>query len=207
MGLKTAKPVTEGQRFRVSLDFAELTKNKKPEKGLVRPMVRPAGRDNYGHITVWWRGGGHKRKYRIIDFKRDKLGIPAKIASLEYDPNRSSFIALLNYQDGEKRYILAPNGVKVGETVVSDPNAEAKPGNHIPLKNIPLGTSSSPLKRALRECPWKRGTSSRRRRYRCRSGRCWRPTRRRLCPPAAPRPCAPVSPHPHWQPPARRPTR
>ena len=139
MPLKSNKPTTPGQRFKASLDFSELSR-KKPEKNLVRPMVRSAGRDNYGHLTVWWRGGGHKRKYRIVDFKRDKYGIEARVASIEYDPNRSAFIALLNYKDGEKRYILAPNGIKVGDIVLSDENAEAKTGNHIPLRNIPLGT-------------------------------------------------------------------
>jgi len=140
MPLKTYKPITPGQRFRTGLDFSELTKGKKPEKKLLRAIVRPAGRDNYGHLTVWWRGGGHKRKYRVIDFKRDKHNIPAKVASIEYDPNRSAFIALLNYRDGEKRYILAPNGIKVGDTVIAEENAEPKLGNHIPLRNIPLGT-------------------------------------------------------------------
>jgi len=140
MPLKNYKPVTPGQRHKTSLDFSELTKGKKPEKSLLQPMVRGAGRDNYGHLTVYWRGGGHKRKYRVIDFKRDKHQIPAKVAAIEYDPNRSAFIALLNYQDGEKRYILAPNGVKIGDPVIADENAEAKIGNHLPLKNIPLGT-------------------------------------------------------------------
>ncbi len=140
MALKTYKPVTPGQRHKTGLDFAELTKGKKPEKSLLRPKMRGSGRDNYGHITVWWRGGGHKRKYRIIDFKRDKRNIPGKVAAIEYDPNRSSFLALLNYADGEKRYILAPNGIKVGDILVADQNAEAKVGNHIPLKNLPLGT-------------------------------------------------------------------
>jgi len=121
------------------LDFSELSK-KAPEKKLTKTMVRSAGRDNYGHVTMWWRGGGHKRRFRMIDFKRDKREIPARVAAIEYDPNRSAFIALLNYKDGEKRYIIAPNGVQVGDVVISSENAEAKPGNHIPLKNIPLGT-------------------------------------------------------------------
>ena len=139
MAIKAYKPATSGQRWMTRVDSSELSK-KKPEKGLVKPLVRSAGRDNYGHITVWWRGGGHKRKYRVIDFKRDKKGIWAKVASIEYDPNRTAFIALLNYEDGEKRYILAPNGLKVGEQVIAEENAEAKPGNHLPLRNIPLGT-------------------------------------------------------------------
>ncbi len=139
MPLKNYKPTTSGRRFMTTLDFSELTR-KPPEKGLLRPLVRKAGRNNYGHITVWCRGGGHKRRYRIIDFKRDKRGIPAKVAALEYDPNRSAFIALLHYVDGEKRYIIAPHGIKVGDTVLADENAEVKVGNHLPLKNIPLGT-------------------------------------------------------------------
>jgi large subunit ribosomal protein L2 len=139
MAIKNYKPTSAGRRWMTGIDTSELSR-KRPEKKLTRPMLRSAGRDNYGHLTVWWRGGGHKRRYRLVDFKRRKLNIPAKVAALEYDPNRSAFLALLNYADGEKSYILAPHGVKVGDMLVASENAEAKPGNHIPLKNIPLGT-------------------------------------------------------------------
>ncbi len=120
-------------------DFAEITK-KKPEKSLVRSRKKSAGRNNRGRITSRRRGGGHKRKYRIIDFRREKWGIPARVAAIEYDPNRSARIALLFYADGEKRYILAPIGVKVGDTLMSGPEAEIRPGNRLPLANIPMGT-------------------------------------------------------------------
>jgi len=139
MPIKNYKPTSAGRRWMTRIDSAELSK-KRPEKKLTRPMLRSAGRDNYGHLTVWWRGGGHKRRYRLVDFKRRKLNLPAKVAALEYDPNRSAFLALLNYADGEKSYILAPHGVQVGDTLLASETAEAKPGNHIPLKNIPLGT-------------------------------------------------------------------
>jgi large subunit ribosomal protein L2 len=119
--------------------FDEITTDK-PEKSLVVPLVRKAGRNNQGKLTVRHQGGGHKRKYRIIDFKRDKDGIPGKVATIEYDPNRSANIALIHYKDGEKRYILAPHGLKVGMTVVSGPDADIRVGNALPLKNIPVGT-------------------------------------------------------------------
>jgi len=119
--------------------FSEITKSK-PEKSLVRPLPRKAGRNNQGRITTRHQGGGHKRQYRVIDFKRNKIGIPAKVAAIEYDPNRSARIALLFYQDGDKRYILAPNGLRVGDTVSAGPDAEPRTGNALPLKNIPLGT-------------------------------------------------------------------
>jgi large subunit ribosomal protein L2 len=119
--------------------FEEITK-KRPEKSLIEPLKKHAGRNNQGKITTRHRGGGHKRFYRIIDFKRNKLGIPAKVASIEYDPNRSARIALLHYVDGEKRYILAPNGIQVGDTLMSGPEAEIRVGNALPLRNIPLGT-------------------------------------------------------------------
>lgn len=119
--------------------FEELTRWE-PEKSLLRPLHKTGGRNCYGRITCWHRGGGHKRRYRLIDFKRDKDGIPAKVASIEYDPNRSAYIALLHYADGEKRYILAPLGLQVGDTVLSGEDADIRPGNALPLRKIPLGT-------------------------------------------------------------------
>ncbi len=139
MGVRKLKPVTNGTRHAVLYDFSEITKTE-PEKSLVVPLKKRAGRNNQGRITVRHRGGGHKRLYRIIDFKRDKWGIPAKVAAIEYDPNRSARIALLHYADGEKRYIIWPEGLKVGDTVVSGPDAEIKVGNALPLENIPVGT-------------------------------------------------------------------
>jgi large subunit ribosomal protein L2 len=138
MPIKKYKPTSPGRRFGSVIDYSELTK-KKPEKSLLRPKKRTGGRNSHGHTTARFRGGGHKRKYRIIDFKRNKDGIPARVAALEYDPNRSAFIALLHYADGEKRYILAPHGVKVGETLESGAKVEPKAGNTMPLKSIPLG--------------------------------------------------------------------
>jgi large subunit ribosomal protein L2 len=120
--------------------FEEITKNKKPEKRLLAPLRKSGGRNSNGRITVRHRGGGHKRAYRIIDFKRNKHGIPARVASIEYDPNRSARIALLNYADGEKRYILAPLGLNVGDTLTSGPEAEVRVGNALPLRSVPLGT-------------------------------------------------------------------
>jgi large subunit ribosomal protein L2 len=120
-------------------DFEEIT-SIEPEKSLLVPLKKTGGRNCYGRITAWHRGGGHKRLYRIIDFRRDKRGIPAKVVSIEYDPNRSARIALLVYKDGEKRYILAPDQLKVGDEVIASPNADIKPGNALPLKNIPTGT-------------------------------------------------------------------
>ena len=139
MGVRKLKPVTNGTRHAVLYDFAEITKTE-PEKSLVVPKKQKAGRNNQGRITVRHRGGGHKRRYRIIDFKRDKWGVPAKVAAIEYDPNRSARIALLHYADGEKRYIIWPEGLKVGDTVVAGPDAEIKVGNALPLENIPVGT-------------------------------------------------------------------
>ena len=139
MGVRKLKPVTNGTRHAVLYDFAEITKTK-PEKSLVEPLKKKAGRNNQGRITVRHRGGGHKRLYRIIDFKRDKWGVPAKVAAIEYDPNRSARIALLHYLDGEKRYIIWPEGLKVGDWVMSGPDAEIKVGNALPLRNIPVGT-------------------------------------------------------------------
>ena len=140
MGLKVYRPTSPAQRGKVGADFSEITK-KEPEKSLLLPLKRKAGRSNQGKITVRHRGGGAKRKLRIIDFKRDKLGIPGKVASIEYDPNRSANIALINYVDGEKRYILAPLGLKVGDVISSGEGAEIKPGNTLPLKLIPMGSA------------------------------------------------------------------
>ncbi|HHY98475.1 MAG TPA: 50S ribosomal protein L2 [Firmicutes bacterium] len=139
MGIKNYRPVTPGRRQMTVSDFEEITKVE-PEESLLAPLRKKGGRNAYGRITVRQRGGGHKRMYRIIDFKRDKDGIPAKVASIEYDPNRSARIALLNYVDGEKRYILAPLGLNVGDTVMSGPGADIKPGNALPLAQIPTGT-------------------------------------------------------------------
>lgn len=140
MALKKFKPVTPSLRFKTVSDFAEITEAV-PEKSLVRSLKRSGGRDNHGHTSSWCRGGGHKRRYRVVDFKRDKIGIPAKVATIEYDPNRSSRIALLHYVDGEKRYIIAPVGVAVGDTLMSGPKAEVREGNALPLRNVPLGTA------------------------------------------------------------------
>ncbi len=140
MALRTYNPTSPGRRGMVGADFSAITKSK-PEKSLLVPHKKKAGRSNQGRITVRHRGGGAKRRLRIIDFKRDKIGIPGKVASIEYDPNRSANIALINYVDGEKRYILAPVGLKVGLTISSGTGAEVKPGNALPLKAIPLGTA------------------------------------------------------------------
>lgn len=140
MALKKFKPTSPGRRWMSGYTFEEITRTK-PEKSLVRPLHKHAGRNVYGRITVRHRGGGHSRKYRLIDFKRDKFDIPARVASIEYDPNRSARIALLVYADGEKRYILAPLGLKVGDTVISsEREAEVRVGNALPLSRIPLGT-------------------------------------------------------------------
>jgi len=139
MGLKKYRPITAGQRFKANASFEEITA-KKPHKPLLVALKRSSGRNNHGHITVRHRGGGHKRFYRLIDFKRDKPGIPAKVASIEYDPNRSARIALLQYRDGEKRYIIAPVGLSVGQEVMAGPQAEVKMGNRLPLGRIPMGT-------------------------------------------------------------------
>jgi len=139
MGIKTYKPVTPGMRQRTSLDFSELTKGAKPEKSLTNGRKERAGRDSFGRISVRHKGGGHKRRYRDIDFKRDKTGVHGKVASIEYDPNRSANIALVFYKDGEKRYIIAPKELKVGAKIVSGPDAPIEPGNALPLENIPMG--------------------------------------------------------------------
>jgi len=139
MPLKKFKPVTPGLRFKLISTFEEITREK-PEKSLTAPLKKKGGRDNQGRVSCRYRGGGSKRFYRIIDFKRDKLNIPAKVASIEYDPNRSARIALLHYSDGEKRYILAPLELEVGNTVMAGEEVEIKPGNTMPLAKIPLGT-------------------------------------------------------------------
>ncbi len=139
MALISRKPTSAGRRFQTSSDFAEITRTA-PEKSLVKTLKKTGGRNNVGRVTARHRGGGHKRRYRLIDFKRNKLEVPAKVASIEYDPNRTTRIALLHYLDGEKRYILAPQDLKVGDTVVAGPEADIKPGNSLPLKNMPLGT-------------------------------------------------------------------
>ena len=139
MAIKKFKPTTPSLRFRTVADFSGLAK-KDPEKSLLEPLKKKGGRNNKGRITMRRRGGGHKRTYRRIDFKRDKLGIPSKVAAVEYDPNRSARIALLQYADGEKRYILAPDGIKVGDEIVAGAGADIKPGNALPLERIPLGT-------------------------------------------------------------------
>ncbi len=138
MGIKTYKPTSPGRRHGSVLDFSELT-TKKPEKSLLRPIKKTGGRNNMGRITVRHRGGGHKRRYRVIDFKRNKDGIPARVKSIEYDPNRSANIALLWYADGEKRYILAPLGLTVGQVLQSGIDADPLPGNAMPLSHIPVG--------------------------------------------------------------------
>ena len=140
MAIKTYKPVTNGRRNMTSLTYEEITTNK-PEKSLLAPISKKAGRNNQGKITVRHQGGGEKRKYRIIDFKRNKFDIEGTVASVEYDPNRSSNICLINYADGEKRYILAPKGIKVGMKVISSENADIKLGNTLPIANIPVGTT------------------------------------------------------------------
>jgi len=138
MGLRKVKPMTPGTRTTILPDFAEITASK-PEKSLLRPMKRSGGRNNYGDTTSRFRGGGHKRRYRVIDFKRNKDNIPGVVKSIEYDPNRSSRIALICYSDGEKRYILAPIGLEVGDSVMSGEKVEPKVGNCMPLENIPVG--------------------------------------------------------------------
>jgi large subunit ribosomal protein L2 len=139
MGIKTFKPVTPSLRFTRVSTFEEITKTK-PERSLLRPLSKSGGRNNLGKTTSRYRGGGHKRMYRMIDFKRDKDNIPAKVAAIEYDPNRSARLALLHYADGEKRYILAPLGLQVGDPVMSGASAEFRVGNCLPLRNIPVGT-------------------------------------------------------------------
>lgn len=139
MGIKIYKPTSPGRRGMTGFDFSEITKGK-PEKNLLEPSQSTGGRNNYGRVTSRFRGGGHKRRYRIIDFKRNKIGVPARVAAIEYDPNRTCRIALLHYADGAKSYILCPDKLGVGDAVVSAKSADIKPGNALPLRNIPLGT-------------------------------------------------------------------
>lgn len=139
MGIKTDKPTSPGRRFRSSSTFEEITRSR-PEKSLVKSLSKTGGRNALGRMTARHRGGGHKRRYRLIDFKRNKDGIPARVASIEYDPNRSANIAMLNYADGEKRYILAPKNLQVADQVMSGPGTEIRIGNALPLREIPLGT-------------------------------------------------------------------
>ena len=139
MPVKSFNPTSPGRRQMTVSTFEEITTDK-PEKSLLEPLRKRAGRNNQGRITVRHRGGGHKRMYRIIDFKRDKDGVPGRVASIEYDPNRTSRIALIHYRDGEKRYIIAPRGLKVGDEIMSGPGADIKVGNALPLENIPVGT-------------------------------------------------------------------
>ena len=140
MSVNKFNPVTPGTRYRVGNTFTEITTDK-PQKSLLAPIKKSGGRNNDGRRTMRNRGGGHKRRYRIIDFKRDKFGIPATVKTIEYDPNRTAFIALVEYADGEKRYIIAPNGLKVGDEVLSGPGSPPNIGNSLPLKEIPLGSS------------------------------------------------------------------
>ncbi|ATG97173.1 50S ribosomal protein L2 [Mesoplasma lactucae] len=140
MAIKKYKPTTNGRRNMTTIDYSQVLTTDTPEKSLTTSLNKKAGRNNQGRITTRHQGGGHKRKYRIIDFKRNKFDVPGKVATVEYDPNRNAFISLINYADGEKRYIIAPKGIKVGMEVISAENADIKIGNTIPLKNIPEGT-------------------------------------------------------------------
>ena len=140
MGIRQFRPMTPGTRKRSVSDFAEITRSE-PERSLVEPLKKKGGRNNQGHLTTRHRGGGHKRRYRRIDFKRNKHGVPARISEIEYDPNRTARIALLTYADGEKRYILHPRGLVVGDTVVAGPGSDIRDGNALPLAEIPLGTT------------------------------------------------------------------
>jgi large subunit ribosomal protein L2 len=139
MAVKAYKPTSPARRYYNDYDFSEISK-KAPERSLIEHKTSSGGRNQHGRITSRFRGGGHKRRYRVIDFRRDKIGVPARVAALEYDPNRTGRLALLYYADGEKRYILAPDGLKVGDTIISSKNADIKPGNSMPLRYIPLGT-------------------------------------------------------------------
>ena len=142
MSVRKLKPITPGQRFRVVNGFDAITTDK-PEKSLLAPIKRTGGRNSQGKMTMRYKGGGHKRRYRKIDFKRNKVGIPATVATIEYDPNRTAFIALVSYTDGEKRYVIAQNGLKVGQTIVSGSGSAPEIGNTMPLSDIPLGTTIS----------------------------------------------------------------
>ncbi len=139
MAIRSYKPTSPGRRFQTGFTFGEVTRTV-PEKSLVRPLKRTGGRNNYGRVTCWHMGGGHKRMYRLVDFRRDKKDVEAVVKSIEYDPNRSSRIALLSYRDGEKRYILAPMNMAVGDVIISSDYADIKPGNTMPLRNMPMGS-------------------------------------------------------------------
>ncbi len=139
MAIKAFKPTSPGRRFQTVLTYEEITAER-PYKPLTEGKRRTNGRNNKGWITIWHRGGGHKRRYRTIDFRRDKIGVPGKVTTIEYDPNRSAFIALIQYSDGDKRYILQPSGLKVGDKIIASPEADILPGNALPLKNIPTGS-------------------------------------------------------------------
>jgi large subunit ribosomal protein L2 len=141
MALKSFKPRSPARRYYTVASFDEITVANQPERSLVEHQTSTGGRNTYGRITSRFRGGGHKQRYRLIDWKRNKIGVPGKVATIEYDPNRTARIALINYADGEKRYILAPDGLKVGDTVISSRNADIKPGNALPIRFIPLGTT------------------------------------------------------------------
>src|SRR3984885_8683037 len=140
MGIKSYKPTSPARRYYTGSDFKELTKGVEPLKALIEHQTRTGGRNSLGRITSRFRGGGHKQRYRLIDWRRSKIGVPAQVASIEYDPNRTARIALLHYADGEKTYILAPDGLSVGDKIVASRNADIKPGNSMPLRYIPLGT-------------------------------------------------------------------
>ncbi len=140
MAIKKFRPITPGTRFRSTLTNDEITRSE-PERSLLEPRTSKGGRNHHGHVTMRWRGGGHKRRYRKIDFKRDKIGVPGRVAEIEYDPNRSANIALIHYVDGEKRYIIHPRDLRVGDTIVSGREADIKVGNALPLSSIPLGTT------------------------------------------------------------------
>jgi large subunit ribosomal protein L2 len=139
MAIRRYKPTSAGRRFQSAHDFDEITTDR-PYRPLTEPLKKSGGRNNRGEVSSWWRGGGHKRAYRIVDFRRDKRGVPGRVATVEYDPNRSARIALVAYADGEKRYILHPVGLKVGDTVIADEKTDMLPGNALPLRNMPLGT-------------------------------------------------------------------
>jgi large subunit ribosomal protein L2 len=139
MSVRKLKPITPGQRFRIVNEYSEVTTSK-PEKSLLKPMKKSGGRNNQGRMTMRYKGGGHKRRYRVIDFKRDKYDVVGEVTSIEYDPNRSAFIALINYSDNEKRYIIAQKGMKIGQKIVSGQSVSPDIGNAMPLSNIPLGT-------------------------------------------------------------------
>jgi large subunit ribosomal protein L2 len=140
MPIRQFRPITASSRFRSVADFSEITREE-PEKSLVEPLKKTGGRDNHGHISMRRRGGGHKRKYRVVDFRRDKFGVSATVKEIEYDPNRSARIALVEYADGERRYIIHPKGLKVGDAVVSGPGSDIRTGNTMPLAEVPLGTA------------------------------------------------------------------